>query len=63
MNLERKQNVCDLKTRVCCDEKSIFKVIYDGGSMGNDTILVCNIHITKHPFNKRIISTEVIEVE
>ena len=47
--------------RVCCNESSSFKVTYDGGSSGNDVILVCNNHITKHPFNKRIVSTEMIE--
>lgn len=51
------------KMRVCCDEKSVFQVVYDGGSMGNDTILVCSKHIIQFPFNKRIISSEVIEVE
>jgi len=47
--------------RVCCDEKSSFKVTYDGGSMGNDTILVCNGHINQHPYNKRILASEKIE--
>ena len=47
--------------RVCCNESPSFKVTYDGGSSGNDIILVCNSHITKHPFNKRIISTDIIE--
>lgn len=47
--------------RVCCDKSPSFKVIYDGGSVGNDTIFVCSAHITEHPFNKMIISTEVIE--
>jgi|APSaa5957512535_1039671.scaffolds.fasta_scaffold53813_2 hypothetical protein len=46
--------------RVCCDHNPGFKVVYDGGSMGNDVILVCNEHIIAHPFNKMIISTEVI---
>ncbi len=47
--------------RVCCSKKSSFKVTYDGGSMGNYTILVCKTHIIKHPFDKRIISKEEIE--
>ena len=47
--------------RVCCKDRSEFKVTYDGGSMGNDTILVCKTHILKHPFDKRIISKEEIE--
>ncbi|MBL7002369.1 MAG: hypothetical protein ISR80_06415 [Nitrosopumilus sp.] len=47
--------------RVCCNDKSEFKVTYDGGSMGNDTVLVCKTHIIKHPFDKRIISKEEIE--
>jgi hypothetical protein len=46
--------------RVCCKEKSVYEIIYDGGSMGNDTILVCKTHITQHPFDKRIISKEEI---
>jgi hypothetical protein len=46
--------------RTCCSGKSIYEVVYDGGSMGNDTILVCNTHILKHPFDKRIISKEEI---
>ena len=51
----------DCKERVCCDEESSFKVTYDGGSMGNDIILVCNLHILRHPYDKRIISKEKIE--
>ena len=47
-------------SRVCCDNEPGFKVTYDGGSMGNDVILVCNDHIAKHPFDKKIISKEVI---
>lgn len=47
--------------RVCCDTQSIFKVTYDGGSMGNDVILVCNNHISKHPFDKKIIKKEVLD--
>ena len=47
--------------RMCCDKSPSFKVTYDGGSAGNDVILVCINHITKHPFNKKIVSTEVIE--
>ena len=46
--------------RVCCDKIPNFKITYNGGSAGNDIILICNNHITKHPFNKMIISTEVI---
>lgn len=47
--------------RVCCDRQPRFKVTYDGGSAGNDVIFVCDNHITKHPFNKKIVSTEAIE--
>jgi len=46
--------------RACCNNSLRFKVTYDGGSMGNDTILVCDKHITKYPFNKMILSTEII---
>ncbi len=47
--------------RVCCSELSKFKVVYDGGSCGNDIILICKNHINKHPFDKRIISIGIIE--
>ena len=47
--------------RECCGSKSVFKVTYDGGSLENDIILVCDLHISKHPYNKRIIKTELIE--
>jgi len=49
------------KVRVCCDEKSIYKVTYDGGSLENDIILICKRHITTNPFNKKIITTELIK--
>jgi hypothetical protein len=29
--------------------------------MGNDEILVCRVHITKHPFDKKIISKSAID--
>ncbi len=47
--------------RVCCDNPSMFEVEYDGGSAGNDTMLICKDCITKHPFNKRILSTEIVQ--
>jgi hypothetical protein len=47
--------------RVCCDKTPSFKVTYNGGSAGNDVILVCTDHIAKHPFNKQVISMEAIE--
>jgi len=47
--------------RICCDNPKAFKVIYDGGVMGNDEILVCSVHITKHPFDKKVISKSVID--
>ncbi|CUR51331.1 protein of unknown function [Nitrosotalea devaniterrae] len=47
-------------SRVCCNNEPHYQVIYDGGIMGNDEILVCDIHITKHPFDKKIISKNII---
>lgn len=49
------------KVRVCCDGKSVYKVVYDGGSVGNDTILICDHHITVFPFNLKILTCEAIE--
>jgi len=48
-------------SRVCCNNESEYEVIYDGGVMGNDKILVCSVHITKHPFDKKIISKTRID--
>lgn len=46
--------------RFCCDRVPIFKILYEGGLMGNDEIFVCDIHFDKHPFDKKIISQEVL---
>lgn len=43
-------------SRYCCNNKPIYKILYNGGSMGNDEIFVCEEHLNKHPFDKRIIS-------
>ena len=47
--------------RICCDNPKVYKVIYDGGVMDNDEILVCSVHITMHPFDKKVISKSVID--
>ncbi len=48
-------------SRYCCTNEPIFKVVYDGGSMGNDEIFVCVNHVNKHPFDKKIISKEFVK--
>ncbi len=44
--------------RYCCEKEPSFKILYNGGSMGNDEIFVCKEHLNKHPFDKQIISKE-----
>ncbi len=55
------RNWREYEMRVCCDKSPRFKVTYNGGGADNDVIFVCDNHITKHPFNKAMISMEVIE--
>jgi hypothetical protein len=49
------------RNRFCCNSTPVFKILYFGGSMGNDEIFVCAYHIDKHPFDKQIISKEEIQ--
>ncbi|CUR51805.1 protein of unknown function [Nitrosotalea devaniterrae] len=58
---DKKSNAL-IPRRMCRDTNpKKYLVTYDGGVMGNDVILVCEEHITKHPFNEKILSKEIIE--
>ena len=45
----------------CCDNEPIVKAEYDGGVMGNDLVFVCEYHLTRHPWNKFILSKEFVK--
>lgn len=47
-------------TRHCCKKEPSFKILFNGGSMGNDEIFVCDEHIGKYPFNQNILKREVL---
>jgi len=45
----------------CCDNDPYVKAEYNGGVMGNDVVFVCKYHLTRHPWNKFILSKEFIK--
>jgi hypothetical protein len=46
--------------RFCCTGSPKYKILFQGGSMGNDEVYVCANHFDKHPFDKNIIKIEMI---
>ena len=45
---------CELKILRCCKRKPSSKILYDVGTFGERTFLVCDIHIIKKPWNQHI---------
>ena len=38
----------------CCLKKAEYEVVFDVGSLGERTYLICSYHINRKPFNKHI---------